>query len=337
MIIRIKDVAKRAGVSSATVSRVLANKDVVKLATREKVLKAVAELGYKPSRVARSLRVKSSQIIGLIISDIQNPFFTSLVRAVEDLAHKNNYALFLCNSDESLEKETLYVDLMLAERVAGVIIAPTDEQTNPCKRLLDANVPLVSIDRRILDCNVDTVLVDNVLGAYKLTEHLIVNGHTRIGAILGAPHITTGRERLEGYKQALNANDLLFDWTLVRMGMPKIEVGKRFTRELLNMPIPPTAIFTGNNLLTIGALGEINECRMRIPHDIALAGFDDPDWARLVNPRLTAVAQPTYELGRQAANLILKRISNPDRPPELIILEPTIMYRESSAFHHSND
>jgi DNA-binding LacI/PurR family transcriptional regulator len=226
---------------------------------------------------------------------------------------------------------------MLAERVAGVIIAPTDEQTNPCKRLLDANVPLVSIDRRILDCNVDTVLVDNVLGAYKLTEHLIVNGHTRIGAILGAPHITTGRERLEGYKQALNANDLLFDWTLVRMGMPKIEVGKRFTRELLNMPIPPTAIFTGNNLLTIGALGEINECRMRIPHDIALAGFDDPDWARLVNPRLTAVAQPTYELGRQAANLILKRISNPDRPPELIILEPTIMYRESSAFHHSND
>jgi DNA-binding LacI/PurR family transcriptional regulator len=337
MIIRIKDVAKRAGVSSATVSRVLANKDVVKLATREKVLKAVAELGYKPSRVARSLRVKSSQIIGLIISDIQNPFFTSLVRAVEDLAHKNNYALFLCNSDESLEKETLYVDLMLAERVAGVIIAPTDEQTNPCKRLLDANVPLVSIDRRILDCNVDTVLVDNVLGAYKLTEHLIVNGHTRIGAILGAPHITTGRERLEGYKQALNANDLLFDWTLVRMGMPRIEVGKRFTRELLNMPIPPTAIFTGNNLLTIGALGEINECRMRIPHDIALAGFDDPDWARLVNPRLTAVAQPTYELGRQAANLILKRISNPDRPPELIILEPTIMYRESSAFHHSSD
>ena len=336
MTVHINDVANRAGVSSATVSRVLTEKDVVKESTRKKVLKAVEELGYRPSRVARSLRVKSSQIIGLIISDIQNPFFTSLVRAVEDLAHANNYALFLCNSDENLEKETLYIDLMLAERVAGVIITPTSEQINPCQRLLDAEIPIVAVDRRVLACNIDTVLVDNLRGAYELTEHLIKHGHTRIGAIMGSPQITTGRERLEGYQLALQAQGIPFNPELVRVGVPKIDAGKRFTCDLLDLPNPPTAVFTGNNLLTIGALSVINERNLKIPDEIAVVGFDDPKWTELINPPLTAVAQPTYELGRKAAGLILKRITEPDRPAELIILEPEIMIRESSYIHSSS-
>jgi DNA-binding LacI/PurR family transcriptional regulator len=336
MTVHINDVANRAGVSSATVSRVLAEKDVVKESTRKKVLKAVEELGYRPSRVARSLRVKSSQIIGLIISDIQNPFFTSLVRAVEDLAHANNYALFLCNSDENLEKETLYIDLMLAERVAGVIITPTSEQINPCQRLLDAEIPIVAVDRRVLACNIDTVLVDNLRGAYELTEHLIKHGHTRIGAIMGSPQITTGRERLEGYQLALQAQGIPFNPELVRVGVPKIDAGKRFTCDLLDLTNPPTAVFTGNNLLTIGALSVINERNLKIPDEIAVVGFDDPKWTELINPPLTVVAQPTYELGRKAAGLILKRITEPDRPTELIILEPEIMIRESSYIHSSS-
>lgn len=330
MAVLIKDVAKHAGVSSATVSRVLTGKDVVKESTRAKVLKAVEVLDYRPSRVARSLRVMSSQIIGLIISDIQNPFFTSLVRAVEDIAQANNYALLLCNSDENLDKETLYIDLMLAEQVAGVIITPTDEQNNPCQRLLDASVPLVSIDRRVFGCNIDTVLVDNIRGAYELTEHLINCGHKRIGAVLGSTHITTGRERLEGYRKALQAHNIPFSPELVLVGMPKIDVGKRLTRDLLDLQTPPTAIFTGNNLLSIGALTIINERSLNIPDEIAVVGFDNPEWTELIKPRLTVVAQPTYELGRKAAELILKRIAEPDRPAEIIILDPEIMIRDST-------
>src|SRR5215216_7712692 len=161
MTARIKDVAARAGVSSATVSRVLSNKPHVSAEVRRRILAAIEELDYQPSRVARSLRVQRSRIIGLIISDIQNPFFNTLARAVEDLAYAHQYAIFLCNADEDIEKEKLYIDLMQAEQVAGVMISPTLERGSPCQKLIAAGIPMVVIDRRIADFNVDTVVIDN--------------------------------------------------------------------------------------------------------------------------------------------------------------------------------
>ena len=163
--IRIKDVARRAGLSSATVSRVLAGKPHISDSARQRVLAAVSELEYQPSRVARTLRVQTSKIIGLIISDTENPFFTSLARAVEDAAYENGYALFLCNSDENSDKERLYVDLMYAERVAGVVLVPTCDVDNPCRKLIDASIPVVAVDRRIADLAVDTVVIDNAAAA----------------------------------------------------------------------------------------------------------------------------------------------------------------------------
>lgn len=332
MASRIKDVASLANVSSATVSRVLTQKTPVSDEVRSRVLKAVEELGYQPSRVARSLRVRSSQIIGLIISDIQNPFFTSLVRAVEDQAYANNYAVFLCNTDENIQKEELYINLMLSERVAGVIITPTNEINTPVKKLKEAGIPVVVVDRRISDMNLDTVVVDNVAAAHDLVAHLIEQGHRRIGAIFASQEISTGHERYQGYLTALAEYQISLDPSLIRTGVPKEDVGYQYASELLDLPEPPTALFTGNNLLTVGALRSIRDRNLRIPEDLSLVGFDDMEWSSLISPRLTVVAQPTYEIGQKAADLILKRINNPSRPIEQIILKHKLQIRESTAF-----
>ncbi|MCL4561079.1 MAG: LacI family transcriptional regulator [Chloroflexi bacterium] len=329
MVVSIRDVARLAGVSSATVSRVLTHKPHVREEVRQRVLQAVAELGYRPSRVARSLRVRSSQIIGLIISDIQNPFFTALVRAVEDRAYENGYAVFLCNSDENAAKEALYIDLMLSEQVAGVILTPTRETESPCRKLLEANIPVVAVDRRITDLSLDTVVIDNVQAAYELTRHLLEAGHRRIGAILGAPQITTGRERLAGYERALQEWELALDERLVITGSPKEALGYEAANRLLDLPDPPTAIFAGNNLLTMGALRAIDERGLQILQDLSLVGFDDMEWTSMIRPRLTVIAQPTYEIGRMAADLILDRIANPTRSERVIVMKPELRRRES--------
>lgn len=330
MTIRIKDVAKLAGVSSATVSRVLANKDYIKSSTREKVLKAIDNLGYQPSRVARSLRVNSSQIIGLLVSDIQNPFFTTLARAVEDIAFANDYAVFLCNTDEDINKEAIYIDLMISERVAGMIITPTTETSSPCKELIDAHkVPLVVVDRQILDCNIDTVVLNNKKGAYELVNLFIQKGHKRIGAIVGRTEITTGRERYQGYESALLQNNIPILPELVKFGSPKEDVGYQFTNELLDLQDRPTAIFLGNNLLTMGALRAIDERGLSVTKDISIAAFDETVWSKLIKPPLTVVTQPTYEMGIKAAELIMARIKDPSKPTEFVQFEPQITIRGS--------
>lgn len=326
----ITEVARLAKVSSATVSRVLSQKPHVREEVRDRVLQAVKELGYQPSRVARSLRVQTSQIIGLIISDIQNPFFTSLVRAVEDEAYKHNYAIFLCNSDENNAKESLYIDLMLAERAAGVIITPTHETGSNIQKLLDINVPVVAVDRRIADVDVDTVVLDNRDAARRLINHLLDQGHQRIGAILASPEITTGHERFQGYTLAFNEHNIQVIQEYVRTGLPKEYVGYQYTNELLDLPNPPTALFLGNNLLTIGALHAIQDRRLNVPQDLSVACFDDPGWASLMKPKLTVIEQPTYQMGQAAADLILQRIANRERPTQEIIFEPRIHIREST-------
>ena len=181
----IKDVARLAGVLSATVSRALRNKANVSLDVQQRVVEAAKNLNYRPSRVARSLRGQRSNIIGLIISDIRNPFFTALVRGAEDMAYNSEYALFLCNSDEEPEKEQLYIELMIAEKVAGVIITPAREKDNAAYKLLDAGISVVAVDRRMADLEVDTVLVDNAAAMRSLTQHLVDQGHKRIGGIFG--------------------------------------------------------------------------------------------------------------------------------------------------------
>jgi DNA-binding LacI/PurR family transcriptional regulator len=330
MTVRIKDVAKLAGVSTATISRVLANKQYIKKSTRDKVLNAIDELGYQPSRIARSLRVNSSQIIGLLVSDIQNPFFTTLARAVEDIAFANDYAVFLCNTDEDINKESIYIDLMISERVAGMIITPTSERNSPCKKIIDNHkTPIVVVDRQVLGCDVDTVVLNNKKGAYDLVKHFIEKEHKRIGIIVGHAEITTGRERYLGYESALKEKNIPILPELIKFGSPKEDVGYMYTNELLDLEDPPTALFLGNNLLTMGALRAIDERGLTVSKDISIGAFDETAWSKLIKPPLTVVTQPTYEIGIKSAELLLSRIKNPSKPTEFIQFEPQIIIRSS--------
>jgi DNA-binding LacI/PurR family transcriptional regulator len=329
MAVRIVDVAQKAQVSSATVSRVLANKPYIREEVRQRVHRAVEELGYQPNRVARTLRVQSSQIIGLIISDIQNPFFTSLVRAVEDQAYAHQYGVFLCNSDEDIDKESLYIDLLMAERVAGVIIIPTRETASSIKKLYNAKMPMVMVDRQIRDLDLDMVGIDNVKAAHDLVTHLIDNGHRRIGAILASPEIKTGFDRYKGFVSALTERGIQVDNSIIRTGMPKESLGRQFVDEIFGSPVPPTALFTGNNLLTVGALHGIKDRGLVIPDDLSLVAFDDMEWYSVINPTITAIAQPTYDMGWAAADLILQRIKDPGRPIHKVIFQPEMCIRES--------
>jgi DNA-binding LacI/PurR family transcriptional regulator len=323
---KIKDVARLAGVSSATVSRALRNKPNVSAEVHQRVFEAAKNLNYRPSHVARSLRAQRSNIIGLIISDIQNPFFTSLVRGVEDTAYNSEYALFLCNSDEEVEKEELYIELMIAEQVAGVILVPAREKSNAAHKLLDAGISVVAVDRRMLDLEVDTVLVDNQAAVKQLTQHLIDRGHQRIGGIFGSKQTTTGRERFEGYAAALRANNIAQE-DMFYCVSPKESEGYEYTLRMLKIN-PPSALIAGNNLLAEGAVRAIQAAGLAIPDDITLAVFDNPGWASLVSFPLTVISQPTYALGTTAAELILRRIQEPDRPIQEVVLKSRMIVRD---------
>jgi DNA-binding LacI/PurR family transcriptional regulator len=331
--VTIKDIAKHAGVSTATVSYVINQTKYVSPELTERVRAAIAHLGYQPNRIARSLRVQNTTTIGLIISDIQNTFFTSLVRAVEDVAYDHSHSIILCNTDETVEKEALYIDLMLAEQVAGVIISPAHETDSSVRKLIAANIPVVAVDRRIPGLDVDTVVIDNVNAAFELTSHLINDGYCRLGAIVGPLTITTGHDRYLGFTRALEAHHLPVLPELVHIGLPKESFGYRATKELLDLPEPPTALLLGNAYLALGALKAIQQQGVRIPDEIAVVAFDEMEWTSLVQPALTVVAQPTYELGKVAADSLFERIENNDLPTREIILDHTLMIRESCAYH----
>jgi LacI family transcriptional regulator, fructose operon transcriptional repressor len=328
----IKDVADAVGVSTATVSRVLANKPHVRSELRERVLAAATALNYRPSRVAQSLRTQQSSTIGLIVADIRNPYFTSVSRAVEDVAHTQKMAVFFCNSDEDPHKETLYFDLMLDENVAGIILAPTNRTDAPLARLVDPGLPLVLIDRHAPDLETDTVLIDNVESAEKLVSHLLDDGHRRIGAIFGMGS-TTGRERRQGYVQALDRHGVEFLPDLASYVPAREEAGYRQALHLLSLPVPPDAIFASNGLLSAGAFRAIRERGLAIPDDVAFAAFDNTIWTSLVSPPVTVIDQPTYEIGRIAADLLFQRIQDPDRPVREVTLKGKLLVRGSCAHH----
>jgi LacI family transcriptional regulator, fructose operon transcriptional repressor len=327
--VTIKDVAKRAGVSVATVSRVVSNHAYVRDTVRSQVQQAIAELNYRPNRVARSLRAQSSKYIGLIISDIENPFYTSLVRAVEDVAHKQQYSLLLCNSDEVPDKERMYIDFMRDEQVAGVIASPTDEQGTSLQVLLDAGIPVVAVDRRAEQTPVDTVMVDHVSAAYQLAGHLLAHGHTRIGAVFGAPGTTSGRERKRGFLKALKEAGIKQPASLMREVKPVEAEGYAAALDLLGLPEPPSALFMGNNLLMTGALKAIRHKKLRIPDDISLVGHDELPWMALLDPGITVTSQPVYELGRTAIERLMARIQGDTQPPRELRLQPALIVRQS--------
>jgi len=327
----IADVARVAGVSTATVSRVLNGNTDVNEVLASRVRAAVSELAYRPSRIARSLRTRRTAIWALIISDIRNPFFTDMVRGVEDVAYANGYSLVLCNAEEDLAKEADYLQLALAEHMAGVILTPTSAARTDVTPLLERGVSLVTVDRKLQGGQVDRVLIDNAGGAEMAVSHLVQRGYCRIACISGPTEVSTGAERLEGYKAGLRACGIRVSRKLIASGDFREQGGKAAMDTLLALPERPDAVFVGNNLMTLGALESIAEAELTVPDDIAVVGFDDVAWAALLRPSLTTIAQPTYDVGAETARMLLQRIGGHTGPARELMLSPSLRIRASSA------
>lgn len=329
----IKDVAKRAGVSVTTVSRVLNHHPHVSDDLVQRVNATIAELGFSPSRVAQRLRSTASHLVGVVFSDIANPFYIDVLRSIEYALCEQGISVLISNADSDPTREEAFIRIMLNENVAGLIIAPTTEDVPALARAAAGGLPIVVIDRRMNNMDVDTVLVDNFKGALAAVQHLTRLGHARLGVLSGPLHLTSGRERYTGYLQAMSDAGLAVDSSLTRFGDYRESSGYRLAQELLSAPNPPTALFIANNLMTIGALNAIHELGCRIPDDVAVIGFDDLPWAISLNPPLTTVAQPTTEIGLRAAELLLDRIKDPDKSSRSIILPARLMVRASCGNH----
>ena len=333
----ISDVAKLAGVSPVTVSRVINNADNVSPATRERVERAIAELGYVPSGVAKSLRLKRTQTLALIVPDIQNAFWTTVARGVEDAAQSKGYSIYLCNTDENADKQRHYLEVVISQRTDGVIIAPSDNKIENLELLRKRRIPTVVMDRYIDGWDVDTVMGDSVSAARALVKHLIDLGHTRIAMISGPQTTSTSIDRIIGYRIALAEANIAYDPDLIRIGEYRSISGERLTHQLLESDKRPTAIFAANNVIALGVIDALNAHGMRVPHDMALVSFDDlPNTSRLF-PFLTVAVQPAYDLGANAAQLLLSRLESDQLPPPRHVILPTRLIIRHSCGATLND
>lgn len=325
-VVRMADVARRASVSPATVSRVLNGRGTVGEAYRRRVLEAVDELGYRPNRLAQNLRLQRTGAIGVVVSDIENPHFSEMARAVEDRAYSQGYRLLVCNTDESPEKQGAYLQTLVEERVVGVILSPSDPAGPEIAELLDLGIPLVAFDREVVDPRADAVIADNVSAARASVELLVAAGHRRIAFVSGRRNVETGAERLDGYELTMRAHGLE---PLVVEGKFRADEARAGVKRLLLSPERPSALIVGNNMMTLGALRAVHDVGLDVPRELALVGFDDPIWAALVHPPLTVFGQPVRRMATEAMELLLERISGVRTAPRRTV-HPFVLRRRAS-------
>ncbi len=317
-------------VSPATISRAINRPEMVSAEMRERVLEAVREHSYRPNGIARSLRKGRSQTVGLVVSDLQNPFYSGIVKAIEHALSSYGYSCVVCDASESQDKEQRALRLLGELKVSGIIHGFSGSGSDELERLGLDGIPIVEIDRASGMHGTDTVLVDNVQGAKAAVDHLLGLGHERVGMVSGPPHLTTGSGRLQGYKTAIGNAGIRVDEDLIAYGDFKEESGRLAARRLLSLVPRPTALFVGNNEMAAGALSAIQEAGLSLPHDLSLVSFDDVRWARYVNPPLTVVAQPVQQMGQAAAQLLLERLSGRQESARRVF-EPTLLIRQSTA------
>jgi len=329
--VTIRDVAAAASVSPATVSRVLNGKVEVAEDLRIRVEAAVDSLGYRPNGLARSLRTRATMVLGVVIADVTNPFFTAMVRGIEDVAQAAGYSVVLANADEDLDKERRYLEVAAAEQMAGVILSPASSRRTDISVLTRYGIPLVTVDRQLPHPDADCVVIDNHLAARQATEHLAAQGCKRIAFVSGPAVTTTGQRRLAGYRAALKAAGLRGDDALVKRANFRVDGGYQATLELLAERRRPDGLLVSNNLMALGALQALQEKGIDIPGEIAFASFDGICWARTLRPTLTVVEQPTYEIGRRAAELLLARVGGDRGPAQKVVLPAELKIGESSS------
>jgi len=330
-IATIRDVAERAGVSVTTVSHVINDTRFVSEELRGRVLRAIEELNYQPSGVARSLRRKRTHTIGMIIPDNTNPFFAEVARGIEDASFELGYNVILCNSDGDLEKEMDYLGLLIEKRVDGLVFVSAGSNQATIEMLSTQEVPVVIVDRDISELAMDSVLTDNRRGGYQATHYLLTLGHRRIACITGPSQLTPSAERVTGYRNALEEAGVAVDDLLILAGDFQSQSGHEAMRSLLTLSSPPTAVFVCNDLMAIGALCAAHEAGLRVPQQLSIVGFDDIALASFTTPRLTTVAQPKYEMGLLAAEMLAERIKHKDLSPRRRFLDVELIIRDSCA------
>ncbi|MFE5160077.1 LacI family DNA-binding transcriptional regulator [Streptomyces sp. NPDC056697] len=322
------DVARRAGVSVATVSHVLNETRPVRPDTRKAVLDAIEDLGYIPNTLARSLVTARTRSIGLAVSAISNPYFTEILQGVESSALEQGYGLLIADPHDDPEHERKVVRLLHERRVDGVIVAPSAEPAGLLEYLTRRKIPAVFLDRLVGDAH-DQVCAENSRPVEQLVRHLAGLGHIRIGLVAGLPGLSTTTERIAGYRAGLERHGLPFRPGLLAEGHSEARGAEDAVHRLLASPEPPTAIITANNAMTIGALRALRTAGLSVPDDLALVCFDDFSWADVFSPGLTAISQPSREVGATAVRLLLDRLENPGRPPRTVRLPCAFVHRTS--------
>ena len=336
-MVNIKDVAKQARVSTTTVSHVINRTRYVSDELTERVNKAMEELDYRPNALASGFRSGKTKSIGLIIPDISNQFFAEISRKIEDKGFEHGYSVILCNSDDDRLKEKNYIDVLVAKQVDGIIFISAGEDSGNLGKALDFNVPIVLVDRDILEIDADIVLVNNKSGGLIATRYLIELGHRRIACIAGPSPITPSAMRVEGYKQALMEASIPFDTNLIKTGDYRFSSGEEAMRELFANPQPPTAVFASNDMMALGAFQAVYDKGFKIPDDFSIIGFDNIPLSQAMYPTLTTISQPIQEMARLVVDLLVDRMQFQDQRIRLheepsfkrVVLETELIIRNS--------
>ena len=331
----LQDIAEKTGVSVSTVSRVLhdtSNKYKIGKETRAKVEHAAKSLGYRVNALARGLRVQKTDEVGVIVPDISNPFFSTVIKSLASELRKRGYNIIVYDSDEDIAIERSSIRSLLEKQVDGLVIASVGQDFSHIQKIRDAEFPLVMLDRYFEALDVDSISVDNVKGSLLAVNHLIKQGHRRIAFIQGLPGTYANETRLQGYKSALMDAGITIDEELIVGDDFREFNGYLKTKLLLNLPNPPTAIFTAGDLIALGTLEACRENNITIPTDLSLITFDDPVFASYLSPALSAIEQPITKMAEMAVSILCDRIKNPNDIRRKILLEPKLNIRSSVAF-----
>jgi LacI family transcriptional regulator len=332
----LKELSKKINISVSTVSRVLSgqgDKYRISQKTQAFILAEAQASGVVADALGRSLRLKTTRTIGLVIPDIANPFFASLARQIEHQSRKRGYSVLIADSQEDYVQEQKCVNELLSRRIDGLILAPVGAYSAKLKCHFSRYMPWVQIDRVEKDINADAIFVDNFLGSYMAVKHFIELGHQRIGCLVGKEENSVCNQRVEGYKAALSEANIAFDEKLLLGGSYSIEIGMVSMNELLAMNNPPTAVIAMGNLPAIGALQSIRDHQMKIPEDISFISFDEQSWSQLASPPITTINQPVVEMGTVAADLLFERLQTKKQMPRVFLsrrLDVSIVMRQST-------
>lgn len=337
MAVTINDIAKKAGVSQATVSRVLNNSGYVKEETREKVLKVIKEANYTPSAIARSLSTNKTNTVGVIVPDINDPFFGEIIKGISEIADKHGLNIIFFDTDERVEKELKAIKLLEEQRIRGILITPTsteDKYNSEClKALNNSGTPVILIDGHVKYSDFSGIFADNIEGGYEGTEALIKAGHTKIAVITGRMNSRPARDRFEGYKKALESNDIPIDERYIFHSDYTQESSYKITKQILAMEDRPTAIFVNSNMMTLGCMKALSEESIRIPEDIAIIGFDKLDILNILGMNISFVSAPTMEMGRNGMKMLIDSLKNKqDKEIKRITLSPELSLNGSERY-----